>query len=374
MSKITRIATYRPKLANEIKHQLLARPFAIYKHELQRLVKIQLYQSDIKKFANKDVTDEIDLPARLSQVCAKQASAIVRSIQEKVKLAEKAHNKQKYQQEILNKWNNQTLDIDINSVNIDLDSRFIDIQPNKTTELCDYWIKITSFPRGSFYIPLKLTKPMHNLIVRGYQMKSNAARINSDGSIGIYFTKETDLKIKNKQSVGIDVGRNKVISCSNGVTESTHQTSVPIKQILERIQRQKQTSNQSRRTRNYLINQINYSVKHDVDWTNISQVVIEDLIDMKRNLRWGKKSQFWRVAHIHRQIELHCEENDVRLTRVAAAYTSQTCSVCGFKDRNNRSGEKFRCLSCGHLMDADINAAINICNRGAYSPSTCKNA
>jgi transposase len=215
---------------------------------------------------------------------------------------------------------------------------------------------------------------MQNLIVRGFVMKTNAIRVNSDGSFGLYFTKESNLKIKSLPSIGVDAGRNKVITCSNGVTESTHKTSIPVKDILARIHRQKQQSNQSRKTRAYLINQINYSVKHDIDWQGVGQVVIEDLVDMKRGLKWGKQNQFWRVAHIHKRIELLCEENDVRLTWVAAAYTSQTCSVCGFKHKNNRSGEKFQCLSCGSEMDADINAAINIRNRGVYSPSTCQNA
>jgi len=80
-NKQTRISTYRPKIANKLKQNQLTKPFELYATELQQLVDQLLYQDNIPKFFNKDVTDQIQLPARLSQVVAKHASAITRSIQ-----------------------------------------------------------------------------------------------------------------------------------------------------------------------------------------------------------------------------------------------------------------------------------------------------
>lgn len=371
MSKTTRIATYRPTWANKVKCDRLTAPWTVYTRELQKLVNAQLYQSHTPKFAGKNITDAIDLPARLSQVCAKQASAIVRSIQEKVKLAQKAHNKQKYQTEILNKWNTHTLSVDVKSVNIELDSRFIDIQLNRKSKICTHWIKIISFLTGSFLIPFTPTQHMRKLLNAGYHMQTNHIRVNSDGSLGIYFEKPTSLRTTG-DVVGIDMGRNKIISCSNGVTETTHATGACTKHVLEKIAHRQQGSKGHARARKQLINQINYSIKHDVPWHLLQQVVIEDLSDIKQGNSWGRRHQFWRVAHATRQIELKSEENGVRVTRVSAAYTSQTCASCGFKHKNNRTGEKFSCLSCGHVTDADINAAVNIRDRGVYSPSAIK--
>ena len=49
---------------------------------------------------------------------------------------------------------------------------------------------------------------------------------------------------------------------------------------------------------------------------------------------------------------------------VNPAYTSQTCSACGCVDKGNRVDQAtFRCLSCGHQQNADINAAQNILMR-----------
>ncbi|MCM8738523.1 transposase [Azospirillum sp. A1-3] len=48
-------------------------------------------------------------------------------------------------------------------------------------------------------------------------------------------------------------------------------------------------------------------------------------------------------------------------TEVNAAYTSQTCSCCGYVDKRNRRDQKnFVCLWCGHRMHADLTAAANI--------------
>ena len=54
-----------------------------------------------------------------------------------------------------------------------------------------------------------------------------------------------------------------------------------------------------------------------------------------------------------------------RLVRVDPAYTSQTCFECGYIDKDNRKnkGIVFKCLSCGHMDNADINAAKNIKER-----------
>jgi transposase len=50
-----------------------------------------------------------------------------------------------------------------------------------------------------------------------------------------------------------------------------------------------------------------------------------------------------------------------RVEKIPAAYTSQTCSQCGTRDREARESQAvFRCRSCGFEANADVNAAINI--------------
>jgi hypothetical protein len=50
---------------------------------------------------------------------------------------------------------------------------------------------------------------------------------------------------------------------------------------------------------------------------------------------------------------------------VNPAYTSQTCSECGYCDSRNRESQAdFECKQCHMSMNADLNAARNILKRG----------
>lgn len=46
--------------------------------------------------------------------------------------------------------------------------------------------------------------------------------------------------------------------------------------------------------------------------------------------------------------------------KVNPRHTSQTCSHCGYIDADSRDGEKFICTNCGHVDDANLQAARNI--------------
>lgn len=55
------------------------------------------------------------------------------------------------------------------------------------------------------------------------------------------------------------------------------------------------------------------------------------------------------------------EEFGVETHEVVSAYTSQTCSCCGYVDRRNRKAQsEFACRWCGRSLHADVNAARNI--------------
>jgi len=48
-------------------------------------------------------------------------------------------------------------------------------------------------------------------------------------------------------------------------------------------------------------------------------------------------------------------------------YTSNLCSACQLMTPS-RIGDEFRCAYCGHTMDRDHNAALNILTRGVVIP------
>lgn len=62
------------------------------------------------------------------------------------------------------------------------------------------------------------------------------------------------------------------------------------------------------------------------------------------------------------------ERLGIEVHLVDPAYTSQTCSACGYVDKKNRKGETFACRHCGMRIHADVNGARNIA--GLYRPAT----
>ena len=98
-----------------------------------------------------------------------------------------------------------------------------------------------------------------------------------------------------------------------------------------------------------------------------AKVVIEDLLfagqpgqlsrRMNRLLRRFGQRYFIQTLK-ERQVEFGFE-----LEVVNPAYSSQTCSSCGFVHRTNRNGDVFLCHSCGRRAHADVNAALNLSRR-----------
>lgn len=51
--------------------------------------------------------------------------------------------------------------------------------------------------------------------------------------------------------------------------------------------------------------------------------------------------------------------------KINPAFTSQTCNACGHLAPENRESQAvFRCVTCGHQANADVNAARNILAAG----------
>lgn len=60
------------------------------------------------------------------------------------------------------------------------------------------------------------------------------------------------------------------------------------------------------------------------------------------------------------KLEYLAAKSGKKLYRVNPQYTSQTCSKCQHIDKNSRNGEKFICTNCGHIDDANLQAARNV--------------
>jgi putative transposase len=75
----------------------------------------------------------------------------------------------------------------------------------------------------------------------------------------------------------------------------------------------------------------------------------------------NRKNQLNYAWYKFRQLlEYHCVKHGSVVVEVSESYTSKTCSCCGKIHENLGSNKLFQCPHCGHILDRDLNGAINI--------------
>lgn len=123
--------------------------------------------------------------------------------------------------------------------------------------------------------------------------------------------------------------------------------------------------NLNRRIREYVRNEVNRLLNY-LTVQRIREFVVEKL-DFRRT---GLSKRLNRIltragrGAVKRKLASLTDIHGITVTEVQSAYTSQTCSGCGYSDRRNRSSQKrFVCRFCGRKLLADINAARNILGR-----------
>ena len=301
------------------------------------------------------VTNQLPFGARINQLLAKEASSVARSVRSKLSKAAGRHNLQKYQQELVDKFNARTLNVAWTG-NLNLDSRFVGIEQSQNSTEFDLWLNIKFPGVDRVLLPFKSTRHMRDLFSRGYELKTQSCKICRDNTVILFFEKQPQPNT-NSHAIGIDVGRNKSFVTSDRVIEHT------TKSILNALPKKQHGSKSKARAVRRLHQTIDREIK-SIDFANLSLVVMEDLTGMKPGSRRGNINHHWSYRYIQTRIAQRCEEHDVRVRHVNPAYTSQTCSACGVTDKTSRKKESFVCNSCGVVEDADFNASINILHRG----------
>lgn len=95
-------------------------------------------------------------------------------------------------------------------------------------------------------------------------------------------------------------------------------------------------------------------------------VVVENLTNIRTRVKASRgeakrRLHAWSFAQLRSFLEYKAEALGCRLVGIDPRHTSQRCAACGFTYRGNRRNQsEFRCRSCGHQQNADLNAAKNI--------------
>ncbi|ADQ07810.1 transposase, IS605 OrfB family [Caldicellulosiruptor hydrothermalis 108] len=120
---------------------------------------------------------------------------------------------------------------------------------------------------------------------------------------------------------------------------------------------------------NFLNQTVNFVIKHCLE-KRIGNIVVGQLEDIKQGINLGRvnNQNFVSIPYdkFKRKLEAKCKHYGIRYMEIDESYTSQRCSRCGIVDKSNRKHRGlYVCRRCGHVVNADINGAINIVGKVA---------
>jgi len=186
-------------------------------------------------------------------------------------------------------------------------------------------------------------------------------------------------------AVGIDRGVAVPLMLSDGISYALPESIARLEAKHKRLQRiaarRKRGSNRHRKAIRRAAKVKAKQARIRKDWahrttTNITRTYGTVVVERLRTQNMTKRARVKGVAQkrgLNRailnvgwhQIETMLAYKAFDFQKVDPAYTSQTCSCCGTVDSRSRENQaSFVCTACGFRENADLNAAINILNRG----------
>lgn len=107
--------------------------------------------------------------------------------------------------------------------------------------------------------------------------------------------------------------------------------------------------------------EINTAFNKFLDDKRPGRLGVENLSHYKPPLGSGKFSRhcsYWLRGLMEDRLRFKMQVRGSNYVSINSAYGSQTCQCCGYVDRKNRSGDRFKCLECGFIGHADTNSAV----------------
>lgn len=128
--------------------------------------------------------------------------------------------------------------------------------------------------------------------------------------------------------------------------------------------KKKQNKNK-RRNRAEMERQINTAL-NSLMKTRQPSILVTEKLDIRGKAKsrgMSRRVSLWPRGVLQERTEFVASAAGCRREQVNPAYSSQLCPRCGFVNGQNRQGDRFQCLNCGHIDDADRVAAQNLKSR-----------
>jgi putative transposase len=110
---------------------------------------------------------------------------------------------------------------------------------------------------------------------------------------------------------------------------------------------------------------VNHRIAKELVASDAPVLALEELHvrkEKRRGRSFNRRLGGWAYGQLLDFVAYKAQERGKRVVLVDPAYTSQDCSQCGA--RGQRKGSEFACPSCDLRLNADLNAARNIADRG----------
>ena len=342
--KVKRSTKCSLRFANRNKQDKLSTVLLEYGRVVNIFISFFWKETPEKRDLLKTLVDmpETWLSARLRKVAAREAIDMINSSKER--------------------WGNEAK-IPVHKCNrMYVSSTIADLENSKTPEF-NAWLKLRCIGNGiKIDLPIRFHKHYNKLAEKGRRLNSY---IVTKDYVQLVFEIETGAKKSEGKLLGLDSGINALATTSDGKQYGTD-----IKPIINRVKRCNYGSKGQKRARRALYQRMN-EVAKEVTNKDTRLLVVERLREINKNSkkkkRVGKSTRkslgVWAYRYWLEKLKRECEDQRLVYRSVSPYYTSQTCSRCGHVQRENRSGNKFRCLSCGYKTNADYNASLNILER-----------
>jgi transposase len=242
-----------------------------------------------------------------------------------------------------------------------LDAKFVSLEAGRKS--FDLVLRLSVLRKGCrITIPTRRTRVLNKWLSRPGARLIQGCALSEEGVVLWVEIPDEEPRTEGRV-LGIDIGIHKLIADSEG-----HFYGTDFKQIRDKIRRRKPGSKGRQRAFRERENYINAAL-NQLPWEGLRVLGVEALHDMKRGKQKGRGKSFrkaiapWTYRQVLNRAQDKSLENRVRLVENPPANTSRECPQDGTVRKENRRGEKFRCVVCGYAADADYVGARNVLAR-----------
>ncbi len=270
--------------------------------------------------------------------------------------------------------------------NLALDNKVAKVQgkeksKNKNATEFDYWVILSTLEKRK---PIALPLKTNDFFEKQNGKIKKFCQINiQKNKLVVCLIKDVE-KVKNYEiktpEIALDFGLRTLFSSNYGdlfsrdFMDKIKKYDKKICKLAQNRQRQRLKVKSARyqkyisKLRNLLKNEINRVINRVIEVHNSGKIIIECLDFRNPNLSKAMNrllSNFGK-SFINEKLQSVEEKFSIHIDEVNPAYTSKTCSSCGYVDQKNRLNQsKFSCKHCKNKIHADVNAAKNILQRSS---------